>query len=93
MVAVLVLITGVTLILMMGALALAWSGMGSILPSLVPLAPWLVMVGTILLILTELLLFFGSREDRRTAIRDLGYLIPTCIISGVLWYGLQYYLW
>lgn len=93
MVAVLVLITGVTLILLIGALALAWSGMASVLPSLVPLAPWLVMVGTILLILTELLLFFGSKEDRRAAARDLAYLIPTCIISGVLWYGLQYYLW
>ncbi len=93
MVALLVLITGVTLILLVGAVALAWAGMGSVLPSLVPLAPWLVMVGTFLLMLTELLLFFGSKDDRRAALRDLGYFVPTCIISGVLWYALQYYLW
>lgn len=93
MVAVLVLVTGVTVILVVGAVGLAWMGMGNILPSLVPLAPWLVMVGTVLLCLTELLLFFGNKDDRRTALRDLGYLVPTCLLSAALWYGLQYYLW
>lgn len=93
MVAVLVLVTGVTLILLLGAVGLSSIGMSNILPSLVPLAPWLVMVGTILLILTEMLLFLGNKDDRKTALRDLAYLVPTCILSGVLWYGLQYYLW
>ena len=93
MVAVLVLVTGVTVILIVGAVGLAWMGMGNILPSLVPLAPWLVMVGTFLLSLTELLLFFGNKDDRKTALRDLAYLVPTCLLSAALWYGLQYYLW
>jgi hypothetical protein len=93
MVAVLVLVTGVTVILVVGAIGLAWIGMGNILPSLVPLAPWLVMLGTLLLSLTELLLFLGNKEDRKTAVRDLGYLVPTCLLSAALWYGLQHYLW
>ncbi len=93
MVAVLVLVTGVTVILLVGAIGLAWIGMGYILPSLVPLAPWLVMVGTFLLSATELLLFLGNKEDRKTAMRDLAYLVPTCLVSGVLFYGLQRFLW
>ena len=93
MIAVLVLVTGVTIILVLGAVGLAWMGMSNILPSLVPLAPWLVMVGTLLLTATELLLFLGNKDDRRTALRDLAYLVPTCVLSGALWYGLQYYLW
>ena len=93
MVAVLVLVTGVTVILVLGAIGLAWLGMGGILPSLVPLAPWLVMVGTLFLILTELLLFLGTSEDRRVAIRDLTHLVPTCVLSAALFYGLQYFLW
>jgi hypothetical protein len=93
MVAVLVLVTGVTVILAVGAIGLAWIGMGYILPSLVPLAPWLVMVGTLLLSVTELLLFLGNKDDRKTAVRDLTYLVPTCLLSAALWYALQRYLW
>jgi len=93
MTAAFVLVTGVLLVLVVGATALYWMGMGSILKSLVPLAPWLVMVGTILLILTELLLFLGGKEDRRAALRDLSYLIPTCLISAGLWYVAQKFLW
>jgi hypothetical protein len=93
MVAVLVLVTGVTVILVVGAIGLTMMGMSNILPSLVPLAPWLVMVGTLLLSLTELLLFFGNKDDRKTAVRDLSYLVPTCLLSAALWYALQSYLW
>lgn len=88
-----VLITGVLVILVIGAALLAWMGMGNILASLVPLAPWLVMVGTLLLIVTELLLFLGSKEDRRAAWRDLSYLVPTLLVSGGLWFLAQKYLW
>jgi len=88
-----VLITGVLIILVVGAAVLAWMGMSNILASLVPLAPWLVMVGTGLLILTELLLFLGGKEDRRAAWHDLAYLVPTCIVSGGLWFLTQRFLW
>ena len=87
------LVTGVLVILVLGAVALYSMGMANVLPSLVPLAPWLVMVGTMLLIATEFLLFFGGKEDRRAAFRDLAYLIPTCLISAALYYGLQKFLW
>ncbi len=93
MTAAFVLITGVVVILVIGAVVLWFMGMGSLLASLLPLAPWLVMVGTFLLILTELLLFFGGKEDRRVALRDLSYLIPTCIISGGLWWVAQRFVW
>lgn len=88
-----VLVTGVLVILVIGAAVLAWMGMANVLTSLVPLAPWLVMVGTILLILSELLLFFGEKEDRQDAWRDLSYLLPTLIVSAILWYLAQWFLW
>ena len=87
------LVTGVLVILVLGAVALYSLGMANVLPSLVPLAPWLVMVGTMFLIATEFLLFLGSKDDRRAAFRDLAYLIPTCVISAGLYYGLQKFLW
>ena len=93
MVAAFVLVTGILLLLIIGAIAFIWMGMTRLLISLVPLAPWLVMVGTFLLILTEIILFFGHKEDRQVAIRDLSYLVPTFLISGGLWYLAQHYLW
>lgn len=93
MVAAFVLVTGVLVILVVGAIALAYMGLANILASLVPMAPWLVMVGTFLLILTELLLLFGGKEDRHAAFKDLSYLVPTCLVSGALWYVTQLYLW
>ncbi len=93
MVAAFVLVTGVLVVLVIGALALIWLHMGSILPSLVPMVPWLVMVGTFLLMLTEVLLLFGNKDDRRVALRDFKYLLPTCLLSGGLWLVAQHYLW
>lgn len=93
MIAVLVLITGVTLVLLVGAIFLILQNEAHILPTVVPLAPWLVAFGCLLLIGSELLLFFGKKEDRRTAVRDLAYLVPTLIISAGLGYVAQYFLW
>lgn len=93
MVAVFVLIAGVLLTMVVGGAVLMLMGMTQVLASLVPLGPWLVMVGTSLLILTELLMFLGGREDRRVALRDLGYMLPTLIVSGGLWYVAQHFLW
>jgi hypothetical protein len=93
MIASLVLITGVVLVVVVGSVVLSLMGLSGILPSLVPLAPWLVMVGTAMLMLTELLLLFGSSEDRKTARRDLNYLLPTFFVSAALWYVAQKLLW
>lgn len=93
MVAGFVLIAGVILIL---ALALVWfvaEGMTRLLLCIVPMAPGLVMLGTFLLILTELFLYFGNKSDRKAASRDLAYLFPTLIISGALWYAAVKLLW
>lgn len=93
MIAAFVLVTGVMLVIVVGAIALIAMGHGSILPSLVPLAPLLVAVGSVMLILTEFILFFGNKEDRRGAIRDLSYLFPTLLISLGLWWIAQRLLW
>ena len=75
------------------ALLFSLMGLPKALLCIVPMAPGLVMLGTFLLILTELFLFFGGKEDRKAAKRDLGYLFPTLIVSGVLWYAAQKMLW
>ena len=93
MVAGFVLIAGVILILVIAALIFSAMGLPKVLMCIVPMAPGLVMLGTFLLILTELLLFLGGKEDRRAARRDLGYLFPTLIVSGILWYAAQKLLW
>lgn len=88
-----VLIIGVMLVLVLGGIALIATGNGHILPSLVPLAPLLVVVGSVLLILSECILLFGNKEDRHGAIRDFGYLFPTLIISLCMWWVAQHFLW
>jgi hypothetical protein len=93
MVAGFVLIAGVILILVIAAMVFAAMGLPKALLCVVPLAPGLVMLGTFLLILTELFLLLGGREDRKAAKRDLGYLFPTLIVSGILWYAAQKLLW
>lgn len=93
MVAGFVLIAGVILILVFAALWFSMSGLPNVLTCIVPMAPGLVMLGTFLLILTELFLFFGKKEDRKAAKRDLGYLFPTLLVSGVLWYAAYKLLW
>jgi len=93
MVAGFVLIAGVILILVIAALWFSMAGLPKALSCIVPMAPGLVMLGTFLLILTEMFLFFGGKEDKKAAKRDLGYLFPTLIVSGVLWYAAQKMLW
>jgi len=93
MVAGFVLVAGVILVLVVAALWFAAAGLPKTLASIVPLAPGLVMLGTFLLIMTELILFLGGKDDRKAAKRDLGYLFPTLIVSAVLWYAAQKMLW
>ncbi|MCE5198939.1 MAG: hypothetical protein ABFD54_14425 [Armatimonadota bacterium] len=93
MIAAFVLVIGVMLVLVVGGVMLIAMGNAHILPTIVPLAPWLVAAGSVMLILTECLLFFGGKEDRRAALRDLGYLFPTFLISLGLWWLASHFLW
>ena len=93
MVAGFVLIAGVILIL---ALAMFWfvaEGITKLLLCIVPMAPGLVMLGSLLLIFTELLLYLGNKNDRKATTRDIAYLLPTFIVSGALWYAAVKFLW
>ena len=93
MVAGFALIAGVILILIVAGVWFWMAELPKVLTCIVPLAPGLVMLGTFLLILTEMFLFFGNKDDRRAAKRDLGYLFPTLIVSGVVWYAAYRLLW
>ena len=93
MIAAFVLIAGVLFIMLIGAVVLSYMGASHVLTAVVPMVPGLVMVGTFLLILTELLLFLGGKEDRRTAARDLPYMLLVLAVSGALWYVSQQLLW
>ena len=93
MIAAFVLIAGVLLIMLIGAVVLSYMGASPVLTAVAPMAPGLVMVGTLMLILTELLLFLGGKEDRRTAARDLPCMVLVLIVSGALWYVSQQLLW
>ena len=81
------------MVLLVGAVYLIANNQAHILPSVVPLAPWLVAFGCLFMIMAELLLFFGGKEDRRSAVKDLAYLVPTLLISAGLGYVAQHFLW
>ena len=93
MIAGIVLLTGVVVVLGIGWVLLWQMGMTNLLASVVPLAPMLVAIGTFLLILTEGLLFLGNKQDRRTAVRDLSFLVPLFAVSILLTYFSQRILW
>jgi len=93
MIAGIVLLVGVVVILGLGWVLLWQMGMTNLLTSVVPLAPTLVAIGTFLLMLTEILLFFGNKEDRRTAVRDVSFLVPLFAVSMLLTYITQRFLW
>lgn len=93
MVAAFVLISGIMLVVVVGAAVLIYLGTARVLPSLMPLVPWTVMVGTILLMLADVLLLFGDKQDRKIFKQDMQYLIPTLLVSIVLWKVSQFFLW
>ena len=93
MVASFVLIVGVLLIMLIAGVVFTLMGNAAMLGWILPWAPMLIAVGTGLLMLTELPLFLGGREDRRAALRDMAYLFPTFALSLGMWYLAQYYLW
>ena len=93
MVAAFVLIAGVLLTMLVAAVAFAWAGSLDMLMFVLPWSPLVIAVGTFLLMLPELLLLFGRREDRKAALRDFAYLFPTFIVSGGLFLLAWHYLW
>ena len=93
MVTALVLVIGVVVVLIVGSILLAVMGYAYILPALIPIAPGLVLLGSFLLALTEIISLFGGRENRRIAARHYCYLFPIMIVSGILFYLAQKMLW
>ena len=93
MVATFVLVAGVLLVTLIGIIVCTIMGTGQVLVSLMPFIPFLVLIGSFLLIGSEMLLFFGTKEDRRVAKRDLKWLVPLFLVSGGLWYGIQFLQW
>jgi len=81
-----ILLVGLLLVLLVSVVLLVASGMSSLVLWLFPAILFLVMTGSGMLILIEMLLFLGGKEDRRKAKQDLGLLIPTCVASGIAWY-------
>ena len=92
MIALVALITGAVLVLVIGAAVFTWMDTPHVVSWLVLMATGLVIFGTFLLILTEILLLFGRKEDRRLAFRDLAYLVPTLIVGIGLWFVVRHYL-
>jgi len=80
-----ILIFGLLIVLVISSVLLLISGMRPLLTWVIPAIPMLAMIGSGILILIEMLLFLGGKDDRRTAVRDLQLLIPTCMLSAVLW--------
>lgn len=82
-----ILIFGLLLVLVISVVLLILSGMTPLVIWVISAVPMLVMIGSGILILIELLLFFGNKDDRKAALRDLGVLVPACVVSGLIWYG------
>ena len=93
MIASFVLLIGVLLVMVIAAVVFTLMGNAPMLGWILPWAPMLIAIGTALLMLTELPLFLGGKEDRRSAWRDMAYLAPTFAVSLGLWFLAQYYLW
>ena len=93
MIAALVLTAGVVVVLLVSAGLLWWLRLTRILPALLPMALGLVMVGSFLLVIAEIPLLFGKRDDRASAFSDIGYLGATFLVSAGLWYVAQHFLW
>ena len=87
MVAAFVLVAGVLFVSILGFVAcLVMKLDAQAVLSLIPFLPLVVSIGSALLVLAELLLVFGTSEDRRVCFRDLCWLVPLFIISTVLFY-------
>jgi hypothetical protein len=93
LIAALVLTAGVVVILLVSAGLLWWLRLTRILPALLPMALGLLMVGSFFLVIAEIPLLFGSKDERASAFSDMGYLGATFLASAGLWYIAQHFLW
>ncbi len=93
MIAALVLTAGVVVILLISAGLLWWLRLTRILPALLPMALGLVMLGSFFLVLAEIPLLFGNKDERTSALADMGYLGATFLVSAGLWFVAQHFLW
>ncbi|MBI2844380.1 MAG: hypothetical protein HYX78_13360 [Armatimonadetes bacterium] len=93
MLALTILLFGLLIMLVMVVVLLLISNLAGLLSLVIPVMPMLMMIGSGMLSLIELLLFLGGPEDRRLAIKDLKYLGTTFIISGALWWISTHFLW
>ena len=86
MLALTILLLGLLVMLIMVGVLLVVSGLYSLLGPVISLIPLLALVGSFSLGAIEILLFFGTPDDRRVAKRDLRYLGATFVISGLLFW-------
>ncbi len=93
MVVLTILLTLLVVMLIMVMVLFIATGLTSLLSLIIPAIPLLAMLGSFVLALIELLLFFGNKDDRRLAKRELGYLGATFVVSGVLLWASTYLLW
>lgn len=70
-----------------------WMGLTNLLSIVIPLVPLLAMMGSGMLCLIELLLFFGGPADRKLARTELVYLGMTFIVSGAMWWLTTHFMW
>jgi hypothetical protein len=88
-----ILLFGLLVMLALAVVLIVSSGLYSLLPIVIPVVPLLLMVGSGLLGLIELLLLFGGPEERRHAKRELVYLGATFAVSGLLLWVTTRLLW
>jgi hypothetical protein len=69
------------------------TGLTNLLPLIIPTIPLLAMMGSGMLGLIDMLLFFGGPDDRRLARTELKYLGMTFVFSGALWWASTHFLW
>jgi hypothetical protein len=85
MLALAILLGGLVVLLVLAVVLLIMTGYTSLLTLIIPLVPLLMMVGSGLLGLIEVLLLFGGKDDRRLAKRELKWLAGTFLVSAALW--------
>lgn len=71
----------------------AATGLANLLPLVIPMVPLLAMIGSGLLGLIDMLLFFGGSDEKKLARTELTYLAVTFVFSGVLWWASTHLLW
>lgn len=93
MLALTILLFGLLVMLIMAVVLLLITHTMNLLGLVIPMVPLLLMIGSGLLGTIELILLFGTAEDKKLAKRELKWLWGTFLISGVLWQISTLFLW